>query len=57
MSGFTAKRIACWKCSLTTTNRWICADPTCIYGVTPERVAETVANLGAIDKIIEASCE
>ena len=49
----TTKRTACWKCSLTTTNRWICVDPACFYGVTPEMAAEVVADLDAIDKIIE----
>ena len=53
MSLSTTKRTACWKCSIATTNRLICADPACIYGVTPERAAETVANMNAIDKIIE----
>ena len=53
MSLSTTKLTACWKCSLTTTNRWICASPTCLYGVTPERAAETVASMGEIDKILE----
>jgi hypothetical protein len=53
MSLSTTKRIACWKCSLTPTNQWVCSDPACFYGVTPERAAEAVAGLDKIDKIIE----